>query len=87
MGYASRSHAVDAAGEKMILPGGGILRPTICVDGRFAGTWSQAKSKTKLAVRLDPFARIDERWGPALAAEAADIARFEGLEKAEITGA
>jgi hypothetical protein len=87
MGYASRSHAVDAAGEKLILPGGGILRPTICVDGRFAGTWSQAKSKTKLAVRLDPFARIDERWEPALAAEAADIARFEGLEKAEITGA
>ena len=41
MGYESRSHAVDEAGEKVILPGGGILRPTICVDGRFVGTWSR----------------------------------------------
>jgi len=80
MGYESRSHAVDEAGEKVILPGGGILRPTICVDGRFVGTWSQTKTKKKLSVALEPFDRIDDRWLPAIEAEAADIGRFEGLE-------
>ena len=57
----------------MILPGGGILRPTICVDGRFVGTWSQKKTKKKLDVTLEPFDRVDERWMPAIEAEAADI--------------
>ena len=80
MGYETRSHAVDEAGEKVILPGGGVLRPTICVDGRFVGTWSQTKSKNKLAVKLEPFDRLDERWVPVIEAEAADIGRFEGLE-------
>ena len=80
MGYASRSHAVDEAGEKVILPGGGVLRPTICVDGRFVGTWRQKKSAKRLDVALEPFAPLDEVWLPALEAEAADIGRFEGLE-------
>jgi len=80
MGYESRSHAVDEAGEKVVLPGGGVLRPTICVDGRFVGTWSRRADKKKLSVTLEPFARIDERWARALEAEVADIGRFEGLE-------
>jgi hypothetical protein len=80
MGYESRLHAVDEAGEKVILPGGGVLRPTICVDGRFVGTWSRKNTKSKLTVTLEPFDRIDERWMPAIEAEAADMGRFEGLE-------
>ena len=80
MGYASRSHAVDDAGEKVILPGGGMLRPTICVDGRFAGTWSRRRDKKKLSVTLEPFDHIEERWMPALEAEVRDIGRFEGLD-------
>ena len=89
MGYASRSHAVDEAGEKVILPGGGILRPTICVDGRFVGTWSRKNSQNKVSIKLEPFEpfeRIDERWMPALEAEARDIARFEGFSEAAVAG-
>lgn len=78
MGYESRTHAVDAAGEKVILPGGGILRPTICVDGRFVGTWSRKNAKDEVTVTLEPFDRVDERWLPALEREVADIGRFEG---------
>jgi hypothetical protein len=79
MGYESRAHAVDPAGEKLILPGGGVLRPTICVDGRFVGTWSRARRKGSLAITLEPFGELDERWGPMLEREARDLARFEGL--------
>ena len=82
MGYASRAHAVDEAGAKRILPGGGILRPTICVDGRFVGLWSSKRSGKRLEVELEPFAGFDERWREAIAAEVADIGRFEGVDAA-----
>ena len=78
MGYATRDYAVDDEGAKMILPGGGVLRPTICVDGRFVGLWSSKRSGKRIRVALDPFPGFDDTWGPALAAEAEDIGRFEG---------
>lgn len=80
MGYASRVHAVHEAGERVILPGGGVLRPTISVDGRFVGTWSRKNAKGKTTVTLEPFERIDESWLPALEREVADVGRFEGLD-------
>ena len=86
MGYVSRSHAVDDAGERVILPGGGMLRPTICVDGRFVGTWSRKNGKDAVAITLEPFGRIDERWMPAIEREAADIARFDGYSESSVTG-
>ena len=80
MGYESRAHAVDEAGEKVILPGGGILRPTICVDGRFVGTWSQTKSKKTVTVKLEPFDRSTSDGCRPSRPRLADIGRFEGLE-------
>ncbi len=82
MGYASRAHAVDPAGERRILPGGGILRPTLCVDGRFVGLWSSKRSGGRLAIALDPFPGFDDGWRDAIAAEVADVGRFEGAEAA-----
>lgn len=80
MGYASRRHAVDAAGEKVILPGGGVLRPVICVDGKFVGTWASKKSGKTLKVTLEPFDGLDDAWTDALEAEVVDIGRFENVE-------
>ena len=80
MGYANRAHAVDAPGERRILPGGGILRPTVCVDGRFVGLWSSKRSGRRLAVSIDPFPGFDAGWREAIAAEVADIGRFEGVD-------
>ena len=80
MGYASRDHAVDEENAKRILPGGGVLRPTICVDGRFVGLWSSRRSGKRLSVSIEPFPRFDQRWRDAVAADAADIGRFEGAE-------
>ena len=84
MGYASRVHAVSPEREKQILPGGGMLRPTICVDGRFVGTWTSAKTQKKLTVTLEPFGRIEDAWAGEIEAEAKDIARFEGLADAVV---
>jgi len=80
MGYSGRGHAVDPAGERRVLPGGGVLRPTICVDGRFVGLWASKRSGKRLAVTLDPFDPLDERVAAALADEARDIGRFEDVQ-------
>jgi Winged helix DNA-binding domain len=82
MGYGSRVHATDQAGEKRILPGGGVLRPTICVDGRLVGLWSSKRSGKRLTVSLEPFEPLGDEVMEALAADVADIGRFEGAEAA-----
>lgn len=84
MGFASRAHAVTPEWEKMVMPGGGILRPTICVDGRFVGTWASKRTVKKLTVTLEPFGRIEDSLGSQIEAEAADIARFEGVAEAVV---
>lgn len=80
MGYASRDHAADGVGQRRVLPGGGVLRPTICVDGRFAGIWSSKRSGKVLTVSIEPFDGFDGSWLPAIEAEVADLGRFEGAE-------
>jgi Winged helix DNA-binding domain len=82
MGYGERMHAVDQTGEKRVLPGGGVLRPTICVDGRFAGLWSNKRSGRRLKVALEPFEPLDDEVMDALEEDVADIGRFEGAEAA-----
>ena len=61
------------------MPGGGIVRPGIAVDGRFAGTWSSKRSGKRLAVSIEPFGELCPDVERALAAEVEDIGRFEGV--------
>ena len=79
LGYVSRRFAVAADGERRIVPGGGVVRPTITLDGRFVGTWSSKRAGKRLSVALEPFAELEPEIEAAAAAEAEDIARFEGL--------
>ncbi len=80
LGYVDRTVALDAAHEKQVNPGGGIVRPAIVVDGRYVATWSSKRSGKRLAVTIEPFAPLDRPVETAIAAEVADIGRFEGLE-------
>ena len=80
MGYASRAHAVDRTGEGRILPGGGVLRPSVCVDGRLVGVWSNKRSGKRLQISVEPFEPLPDDVMEVLAQEARDIGRFEGVE-------
>lgn len=82
LGYQSRVFAVSADHVKQIVPGGGIVRPTITVDGRFVGTWSSKRSGKRLAVRIEPFGAVAPAVEGAIAAEVEDIGRFESLTAA-----
>jgi hypothetical protein len=80
LGYTSRAFAVDDVDVKQIVPGGGIVRPTITVDGRFVGTWSSRRSGRRLAVTVEPFAELRPETVGAIADEVDDLGRFEDLE-------
>jgi hypothetical protein len=79
LGYESRDFYLPPEHAKKVVPGGGIVRPTIVVNGQIVGTWASKRSAQRLAVTLEPFASFDPDVGEALAAEVEDLARFEGL--------
>jgi hypothetical protein len=79
LGYQSRDFYLPAEHAKQVVPGGGIVRPTITVDGAIAGTWASKRSGKRLAVTLEPFTAIAPEVEEALFAEVEDVGRFEGL--------
>jgi len=86
MGHRDREFIAEPARWRRIMPGGGLLRPAIVVDGVAAGTWRLRRGGTALKVELEPFTDLDSAVAEALAAEVADVGRFEG-RPAELVGA
>jgi hypothetical protein len=79
LGYQDRDLAVPPQYAKRINAGGGILHPTVLVDGRAVGTWNSHKKKGELAVRVEPFEQLTHQVVRGLETEVADLARFQGV--------
>ncbi len=78
MGHRDREFIAEPARWRRIMPGGGILRPSIVIDGVAVGTWRLRRGGRALKVEVEPFAELDRAAAEEIAAEAADIGRFEG---------
>jgi hypothetical protein len=65
MGWKDRSFAIPAGMTKRVIPGGGMFRAVVLVDGRVTGTWSRAGGRVVLDAPAD-----------GLDAEIADVERF-----------
>jgi hypothetical protein len=66
LGWKDLSFAIPPALMKRVMPGGGMFRAVVLVDGRVAGTWSRAGRRVA----------IDAPGVEGLDAEAADVERF-----------
>lgn len=78
LGWESREPIVRAVHDRHVLPGGGIVRAVALARGLAAATWRLEGSGRRRRLLLERFGR-----GPAkraLAAEAADVARFLSVE-------
>jgi len=79
LGWTEREPFVRPQDEPAVIPpGGGIFRAVATVDGVAAATWGLRRQGDRVAVRIDPFEPFDADTTEAVAAEAADVARFEG---------
>ena len=76
LGYQNRDLVVPREFAKRINAGGGIVHPTLLVDGRVVGTWKSQLQKNHLIVRVEPFASLSAEIHIGLEAEIRDIGRF-----------
>ena len=74
LGYRTREPLVAAEDDRRILPGGGMLRPVVLIDGRAAGTWAFTTKGKLRAVAIDWFRRPAE--SAELRAEQLRVERF-----------
>jgi hypothetical protein len=84
LGYRSRDMLVDSRYAKQINAGGGMIRPTLLVDGQVVGTWTAKQAKKRLEIVVEPFEQLAPGIEPALESEVSDIARFWGIPTAHI---
>ena len=71
---AIRAPLVAAADDRRILPGGGMLRPAVLIDGVAAGTWSLTARGGRRTVAIDWFR--DPAGSAGLRAEQLSVESF-----------
>ena len=79
LGYKNRSLMLPEQYARRVNAGGGIIHPTVIVNGRIVGTWKSHKQKSTMTVNIEPFEGTFAGWLPTLEAEVADIGRFLGV--------
>jgi hypothetical protein len=79
VGYTDRTAAIDKRYLKQMHPGGGILKPTVVLDGQVIGTWGRIFRKGELVVHVSPFTRFERSQRDALVEAAARYGSFRGL--------
>jgi hypothetical protein len=80
LGWESRDPIVGP--HRQIVTVNGLFRPFALAGGRAVATWALSEGQVALA----PFAPLDARVEEALAADAADVARFLSLPVPRATG-
>ena len=80
LGYRERDLGVPPEYARKVHPGGGIIRPTLMIDGRAAGVWSRKTTRRGIVVTVNLFGDLPSEVMPGLEEEAADIGRFLGAE-------
>jgi Winged helix DNA-binding domain len=79
LGYRSRTLVVSPQYARRINAGGGMVHPTLIVDGLAMGTWKLQRQKSSVDVVLEPFEELVSEIQLDLEAEVQDIARFLGM--------
>ena len=79
LGYQKRDLAVQSQNAKRINAGGGIIHPTVLVDGRVVGMWKRKREKNHMGVVVEPFDELASELYEGLEAEVTDLGRFLGM--------
>ncbi|MDT4979361.1 MAG: hypothetical protein QOG07_1240 [Pseudonocardiales bacterium] len=78
VGYRDRDLIIDPARRPDVYIGG-VIRPTVLLDGRVIGTWRLVRKAESASVEVTPFGDLTKKVRAAIDAEIDDIGRFIGL--------
>lgn len=84
VGYRDRSAILDPVYARQTNAGGGMLSPTILVDGRVAGTWRRSLKKGSVTVAPSWFAETGAAEERAFAEAARRYGAFLGLSSVQL---
>ncbi|MBA3533788.1 MAG: winged helix DNA-binding domain-containing protein [Ardenticatenales bacterium] len=79
VGYKERHAVLAPSLAKQINPGGGLLAPTIVVDGQVVGVWKRTLKRKAPLVRATLFTRLTPAAAQAVETAAARYGQFVGL--------
>lgn len=79
LGYRNRDLLLAPQHAKRVNAGGGIIHPTLSVDGRIVGTWKQARRRDGIEMVAAPFEALSEAAYAGLASEVAAVGGYVGL--------
>ncbi len=82
LGYSERDLGAPEAYARRVHPGGGIIRPTLMIDGRVVGVWARKRTRRGISVTVTPFEDLPPGTHQAVEEEAADVGRFLGADAA-----
>jgi len=80
LGYQSRQWLVRTEFARQIHPGGGVLRPTVLVNGEAAGTWQMTRRKRFITVKMTPFDLFESDLLGLVKSEVKNLGRFFDIE-------
>lgn len=78
LGYRDRDLLLDPAEAKRVNSGGGMIAPTVLIEGRIAGTWHTKRTAKLTKVVVEPFATLPRSAITGLESEVDDYGRFLG---------
>jgi hypothetical protein len=79
LGYKDRSPVLDPAYARRVNPGGGMLKPTVLLNGHIAAVWGYESEKEGLAVTIQPFGRLEAAERDLIDAAGTQLGRFLSL--------
>ncbi|WP_410651505.1 winged helix DNA-binding domain-containing protein [Amycolatopsis sp. cmx-4-54] len=78
LGYRDRELLLDPAEANRVNSGGGMIAPTVLIDGRIAGTWHTKRTAKLTKVVVEPFGSLPRSALAGLESEVDDYGRFLG---------
>jgi hypothetical protein len=79
LGYQDRSAILDRDRTKRVNPGGGMLKPTVVLNGEILGTWRSKVRKTGMEVSIQPFGDLDSNQRDLIDLAASRLADYKSL--------
>lgn len=79
LGWRDRGAILPAQYAGRIHPGGGILHPSVMLNGQIIGRWKLTKRKSTLTIAVEPFQPLKTATLDLLAAEGQKVGHFLGM--------